>query len=343
MIRTVDIAWLAGLLEGEGSFRMSGRSIAISVSMTDRDVIDRAATLMRGRVFALRAHLPHYKPPWRAQVKGPRAAGWMMTIYELLGMRRRQQVGHALAGWPALPYVRIPPVVEHRIIDAWQAGDHNKSALARRFGVSRPTVYAVVTSSDRESLRVRDSDHHAVTDIDIAWLAGLVEGEGNISLNGRSITIRIKMADRDVIVRAADLLGGRVLPTKTPPGRRSMWLIQVKGETAAAWAMTLYTWLGIRRRKQVRDALAEWKRQLNGVIGRSVVEAIVAYREAGLCQADIMALLKVSKSTVYRHTLHRVRRMRVTRRRLCTPDPRISGIPERTPLISVGPPLSPCR
>jgi hypothetical protein len=78
--------------------------------------------------------------------------------------------------------------------------------------------------------------------------------------------------------------------------------------------MTLYTWLGIRRRQQARDALARWKRQLNGVIGRSVVDAIVAYRAAGLGQADIMALLNVSKSTVYRHTLHRVRRMRVTRR-----------------------------
>ncbi|MGH7266048.1 MAG: hypothetical protein ACREMB_14570 [Candidatus Rokuibacteriota bacterium] len=36
MIRSVDIAWLTGLLEGEGHFCMSGRSIMIAVTMTDR-------------------------------------------------------------------------------------------------------------------------------------------------------------------------------------------------------------------------------------------------------------------------------------------------------------------
>ena len=49
MIRNVDIAWLAELLEGEGSFVMSERSIAIVVKMTDRDVVERAAALLGGR------------------------------------------------------------------------------------------------------------------------------------------------------------------------------------------------------------------------------------------------------------------------------------------------------
>ena len=37
MIRSIDIAWLTGLLEGDGSFCMSGRPIVIAVLMTDRD------------------------------------------------------------------------------------------------------------------------------------------------------------------------------------------------------------------------------------------------------------------------------------------------------------------
>jgi hypothetical protein len=87
VIRNVDIVWPAGLLEGEGSFGMSGRSIAIVLTMTDRDVVERAATLVDGRVYTLaepRAGRPR-KQPWRAQVKGPRAAGWMMTVYPFLG------------------------------------------------------------------------------------------------------------------------------------------------------------------------------------------------------------------------------------------------------------------
>jgi hypothetical protein len=45
----VDIAWLAGLLEGEGSFMRGKRKDApgISLAMTDRDVVERAAKLLR--------------------------------------------------------------------------------------------------------------------------------------------------------------------------------------------------------------------------------------------------------------------------------------------------------
>ncbi len=68
MIRNVDIAWLAGLVEGEGSFHMSTRSIAIILTMTDRDVVERAATLLNGRVYKLAQ--PHVGRPrkqaWRA-------------------------------------------------------------------------------------------------------------------------------------------------------------------------------------------------------------------------------------------------------------------------------------
>lgn len=55
MMREVDAAWLAGLLEGEGSF-IVGSTVSsngytsyrtrISLAMTDKDVVDRAAVLM---------------------------------------------------------------------------------------------------------------------------------------------------------------------------------------------------------------------------------------------------------------------------------------------------------
>jgi len=50
VIRKTAIAWTAGLLEGEGSFGMSGRSIAIGINMTDRDVIDRIAGVLGGHI-----------------------------------------------------------------------------------------------------------------------------------------------------------------------------------------------------------------------------------------------------------------------------------------------------
>jgi len=42
-----DIAWLAGLLEGEGSFSIKNVSAEISIAMSDKDILDRAAQLTR--------------------------------------------------------------------------------------------------------------------------------------------------------------------------------------------------------------------------------------------------------------------------------------------------------
>jgi DNA-binding CsgD family transcriptional regulator len=282
--------------------------------MTDRDIIERAATLLRGHVYALPEPPPArpWKRQWRAYVKGPRAAGWMMTIYPLLGQRRRGQVRQALSKWRAMPYVRISPIIERSIVEAWTAGGTTKLALARRLGVSRGTIYSVLERSGDGV--VMEGGFRCVTPIDIAWLAGLVEGEGNISINGRSFTIRVKMGDHDIVERAAALLGGRLYPIRAPrAGRKAMWLTQIKGATAAGWAMTLYPWLGLRRRQQVRDALAHWRRQGNGVVNAGLADAILTYRTARFSQSEIMALLKIGKSTVYRHTRRRLPRVRVTR------------------------------
>ncbi|MBI2467950.1 MAG: hypothetical protein HYV62_09075, partial [Candidatus Rokubacteria bacterium] len=112
----------------------------------------------------------------------------------------------------------------------------------------------------------------------------------------------------------AELLGGKVYPAPVTDNHRPQWLTQVKGSIAASWAMTLYPWLGIRRRQELRDGLAQWRSQGNGVIGRGLAEAILAHRAARVSQADIMRLLRISKSSVYRHTRGRLPRIRVTKR-----------------------------
>ncbi|WP_433175116.1 hypothetical protein [Actinoallomurus sp. CA-150999] len=58
-------AWLAGILEGEGSF-ISKTKLSISVAMTDQDVIERLSTLTGvGRVYALGRQKGHHKDVWR--------------------------------------------------------------------------------------------------------------------------------------------------------------------------------------------------------------------------------------------------------------------------------------
>jgi hypothetical protein len=65
-----ETAWVAGLLEGEGSFIATAKSLAIQAAMTDRDVIDRLAAVTGVGVMHLRRpQRAHHKPSWLWQVK----------------------------------------------------------------------------------------------------------------------------------------------------------------------------------------------------------------------------------------------------------------------------------
>lgn len=106
MISTLDVAWLAGLIEGDGCPYLGNHSIHLYVKMTDEDVVLRAAALLGGKVWAVsprREGSLGKKPAWKTVVSGGRAAAWMMTLYPLLGQRRREKVRAALSYWLAKP------------------------------------------------------------------------------------------------------------------------------------------------------------------------------------------------------------------------------------------------
>ena len=98
-MKTSDTAWLAGLLEGEGHFhvRASGTP-RITLDMTDKDVVERAARLMKCPLYGpLRE--ANLSKVWRAQASGVNARGIMMTVLSLLGQRRSKKVEEILQVW----------------------------------------------------------------------------------------------------------------------------------------------------------------------------------------------------------------------------------------------------
>lgn len=108
-MRSFDIAWLAGLLEGEGSFGDSKGSPTIQLQITDRDIATRAAALMSVKVRApwqpkgKRVNGGSFCPVYSVVACGTRAIGLMMTLYSVLGERRRERVKGVLARWRASP------------------------------------------------------------------------------------------------------------------------------------------------------------------------------------------------------------------------------------------------
>lgn len=91
-----DVVWLAGLLEGEGSFDLQrGRYPRVRLAMTDRDVVGRAATLF-GSSIRLTLRVPH-KPTWHAEIQGERAVEVMRAVLPFMGARRSQRIAEVLS------------------------------------------------------------------------------------------------------------------------------------------------------------------------------------------------------------------------------------------------------
>jgi hypothetical protein len=59
-----QVAWVAGILEGEGSF-ISGTSVAIQVTMTDLDILQRLLQVTGvGRIYPITRRKDNHKDAW---------------------------------------------------------------------------------------------------------------------------------------------------------------------------------------------------------------------------------------------------------------------------------------
>lgn len=102
-----EIYWLAGILEGEGSFCIARdskypkqRRFSISVVSTDRDVIERSSTILCGyeRVSGCSSNVG-YKQVYQIHLTGKEAIAWMMTLYPLMSKRRKAKIKEVITEW----------------------------------------------------------------------------------------------------------------------------------------------------------------------------------------------------------------------------------------------------
>ena len=92
-----DVVWLAGLLEGEGTFDLHrGKYPRVRVAMTDRDVVGRAATLF-GSSIRLTLKPAPTSPLWHAEIQGGPAAEIMRAVLPFMGTRRSGKIAEILS------------------------------------------------------------------------------------------------------------------------------------------------------------------------------------------------------------------------------------------------------
>lgn len=89
-----------------------------------------------------------------------------------------------------------------------------------------------------------------------AWLAGIVEGEGNFAWVGvNSVAIRVNMTDRDVVERCQRIAGGDLRGPIKREGVKDLWFWRVGAvEDVERVLDAIEPWLGERRGQRVLEA-----------------------------------------------------------------------------------------
>lgn len=110
-----DLIWLAGLLEGEGTFDLHrGRYPRIRLAMTDRDVVGRAATLMDASI-RMTIRTDGQKALYHSEISGERAAAIMEALLPYMGARRSSRIAEILGGYYAVKGVNTPALPGPRL------------------------------------------------------------------------------------------------------------------------------------------------------------------------------------------------------------------------------------
>jgi hypothetical protein len=139
-----DLCWLAGLLEGEGTF-LAGppsapRSPAIQFWMTDRDVVERAASMLDGAVMEVRPRKKHWKTTYAVRIRGPRAVVWMKRLRPLMGVRRGTQIDRAIASYAPDPRRVMDDTGATEALRRLAAGESVRN-VAEHLGTSIWSIY----------------------------------------------------------------------------------------------------------------------------------------------------------------------------------------------------------
>jgi hypothetical protein len=141
-----DFYWLAGLLEGEGSF-LAGppsapNSLRIALTMTDEDVVARVAALWGvayHEVRQQRSRVMGWKPNYYVHLRGKPAVELMEQLLPFMGERRQQQIRRALESYN--PHIRnklLPEQIAAIKVQLAEGCKHGE--LAKQYGVDRSTV-----------------------------------------------------------------------------------------------------------------------------------------------------------------------------------------------------------
>lgn len=94
-----DISWVAGLIEGEGSFIVRKYGIVMQCQMTDLDVLQRLQSICGGSISNMFKRESHHKDSWLWQLSANKAYNLAKLIFPLMLNRRQGQAKTMMDSW----------------------------------------------------------------------------------------------------------------------------------------------------------------------------------------------------------------------------------------------------
>jgi CMP-N-acetylneuraminic acid synthetase len=144
-----ELCWLAGWLEGEGSFASGTSNLTrcqVRGVSTDKDVIEKVAALMGCTSFKQNRRTQdkaHWKDTYRAILCGQKAFDLMARLYPLMCERRQQQIKKAMDNYNPTKYkFNESTVTEIKNL----AGKMTQKEIAVKYKTNRTTINKIVNS-----------------------------------------------------------------------------------------------------------------------------------------------------------------------------------------------------
>jgi hypothetical protein len=98
LITAMDAMWLAGVWEGDGTICLTGKVPRMTLQMTDRDIVERAARILGSKVWAQSLTVTG-KPVWGCGRAGLTAIEWLRILRPYFSYRRQGQIVATVQGW----------------------------------------------------------------------------------------------------------------------------------------------------------------------------------------------------------------------------------------------------
>lgn len=150
LISERDLDWLAGWLEGEGTFctkectskGYTYKVAAIVGVSTDYDVIERVSKLLTVNVNTRPKQQEHHKQPYSISINGALAINWMIKLYPLMGKRRQQAINHVLSNSSERKHINKS--VAEQVRHTYRTTELNYVEIGHMYNISRHMASRII-------------------------------------------------------------------------------------------------------------------------------------------------------------------------------------------------------